>query len=259
MSYRWTPAAEAQELALRTLLESLVLPIGVHGLSEEYILQLFSQRIPDSALHPAAGIHVTRWQDGHMTVSAVAAVIDDAVNGVCGNLEQPVLMEEKGPQVVLQIEGCLAILIEFELLPTCFKQGSIFPGRNMIFLFSACRTIPAEGEYVRAVLYREGDDFRNFSDVFSGHRGHDGAADSSVPYAWNLLQRCIEGTGFPDGIVRLPRAVDGQLVFVASEFRETPAFAVQSFKNPRFPILQPPEIYNGSPTSRWMIAYYNSL
>ena len=158
-------AAEAEQLASCTLLELLVLTVGIHALAVIEVVDVFAEQVAHGAFQPPAGHHVTRRQYGHVAVGAMATVINRVVVQSFGNLEQPFFIEEERPEMVFQVERCAGVLVLLELLPDAFQEVSVLRRLDVGALLEAGGTIASEGKDVHPVLHHQVDDVGYLTDV----------------------------------------------------------------------------------------------
>lgn len=211
-----TAPTEAQQLAAGALLEPLVLPVGLHLRAVVEVVDGLAEEIAHRTLETAAGHHLARWQDGHVAVGAVAAVVDGVRVQPLGYLEQPLFVEKEGPEVVLQIEGRAAVPVLFELVPDALQKIAVLQRLDVGALLEGGGAVAPECEDVDPAGYHQVDDPGNFVQVRPRHGGHDGAADARPADDVNLVEGRVERAGFADGVVGLPEAVDRELVLVAA-------------------------------------------
>ena len=87
-----------------------------------------SEKIAYHTFKPTACHDIAVWLNSKVTVSAVASVVDSIGVTVFGYLEQSLFIEEKCPQMVLQIKYSTRVLVLCEFLPDAFKKIAILFG-----------------------------------------------------------------------------------------------------------------------------------
>ena len=188
-------------------------------LADPHIGQPILEHIARPAvLHPAAGIHIARGQDGQMAVAAVATAIDHAVLVDSIQREYPRLVLVQRPEVVFLVEigGASGGFIFLELFIAVGQKLAVAQGRDAGVLLPAGGAVAGKGEYVRACGHHRVNDAGHFVDVLAGNRGHDHRADARPVDAADLLQGRVEAARLAEPVVGLAQAVNGQLVLLAA-------------------------------------------
>ena len=221
VSHGRAAAAKAQEFATAAFLELLILAELLHFRASPKVIERCFPHIADDAVKAAAGHHIAIGADGKMTVAAVAAVVNKVLVQPFRNLEQPVLVQIQRPQMVLQVEISPGILVFLKLLPTTVQHVPILQRRQMGRFFRGGGAIASESKDIGFVGHYGVDDFFHLIRIHGRYRSHDGHLDAGLLQNCNPLQRDVVGARFAHPVMRLPIAVDGELVLLAAVRLET--------------------------------------
>ena len=100
-----------------------------------------------------------------MAVGAVAAIVDGVRVQPLGYLEQPLFVEKEGPEVVLQIEGCAAVPVLFELVPDALQKIAVLQRLDVGALLEGGGAVAPECEDVDSAGHHQVNDPGDFVQV----------------------------------------------------------------------------------------------
>lgn len=211
-----TASTEAQQLALRTLLEIIVFTIGVHLLSYEDVVQWADGQIAHYAVESAARHNLPVGQDCEVAVGAVAAIADYIVGLVGGYGEESLFVEVERPKMILEVEDGATLLMLLELLPHSVQKIAILLGGDVGTLLKTRGAIARKCEDAYPTLNNQIYDRGNLLDVCARNGSHYGAFDACTVDAANLFESYIERARASHLIVCRAQSIDRELIFVAS-------------------------------------------
>lgn len=222
-----TTSAEAEEFALGAFLHLLVLAIEVLLFAMKnvvewcsYFIRTISEQTANGRIKPAASHHLASRENRHVAVGTVAAVINGVFVQAIRNAIKTLFIEVKRPEVILEIEGCLAVLVLLITLPEGIEQGTIFKRLDVGafadgFLLGG-RAISTEGKNIDLMLNDKVNDGRNLVDVRSAYGGHHSTMNTGFANHTDGTEGGIERPWLADHVVRLAKAIDAELILAAT-------------------------------------------
>ncbi len=213
-----TAPAELLQFTAGTFGKRIIVPVGFHA-GDPYIGQTVFKDVSGPAVsRAAAGIDIAVRQDRNVAVAAVAAAADHAVTGISGDRELPRFILVQRPEMILFIEvGIAAFCFIFpELFVAHREKLPVFLRRHAGVQFSAGGNIAGKSKDIHSGFYDSVDDPGYFHIILLRYRCHDDASHPRAVDAADLLQSTFKTAGLAEPVMRLPQAVQGELVFLTA-------------------------------------------